>query len=242
MNHKKILIAITVFCLSATSALALSKEEATSEYVKQLTLAGLDEALASEKAASDVEFLLEAMEGSQYDLTVTYEALEIRVDSLNKNDSRHDAADEALKIAEEKVIEFTGIPAQNSLDLQDAVAGTLPRLIADLTFELAQITATEAINGVNQILIVPDRPGDVPATTVEWFLSQLIRQLFRFAWLFILVAFIVSGIFFILAKDNEERVTKARNMILYSLVGFAVISLAFAFVKGFTAIDFFAFI
>jgi hypothetical protein len=89
----------------------------------------------------------------------------------------------------------------------------------------------------------PERPGDVPETRLlEDFIPQLIRQLFRFAWLAILIAFIASGVMFVMAFDSDDRITKAKHMIYYTLIGFGVITLAFSVVKAITNIDFFNFI
>jgi len=77
---------------------------------------------------------------------------------------------------------------------------------------------------------------------VSDFIPQLIRQLFRFAWLAVLIAFTVSGVMLVMAHDNDENITKAKGMIYYSLIGFAFVALAFAIVKGVTDIDFFRFI
>ena len=74
------------------------------------------------------------------------------------------------------------------------------------------------------------------------FIPWIIRTLFRFAFFAIFISFLVSGVMFITAFSTEERVTKAKNILYYSLIGFAFVSLAFAIVKAVTNIDFFGFI
>ena len=58
----------------------------------------------------------------------------------------------------------------------------------------------------------------------------------------ILIALTVSGVMFVTAQENDERLTKARGMLYYTLIGFAFIAFSFAIVKALTDIDFFRFI
>lgn len=73
-------------------------------------------------------------------------------------------------------------------------------------------------------------------------IPQLIKLAFKVAWVAIFVSFMMSGLYFILSLDSEERLQKAKTLILYSVIGFLIITLAFAIVKAITNIDFFAFV
>lgn len=244
MNIKnKFTILVLIGLLIPQLSFAMSQKAAISTYEAELVGIGLNQKIANEKAMSESDALLELMKTAQYDTEVAYDNLDIHVGSLNKTDGRREKALKALNDADDKVKAFTALDPKNEFDVLKAQAGALPRLLPTNAFNEAQTNATEALSAVNRILIAPDRPGNVPqGDIVNDFIPQIIRQLFRFAWLVILVSFIVSGVFFILARDNEERVTKAKSIIYYSLAGFAVVALAFAIVKALTDIDFFGFI
>lgn len=229
--------------LTPLQVFALTQEQAFQKYKDELISLDLSASASEEKAKQDVEAMLESMEASQYDVEVAFNALEARVNALLRNDARREEAKSELENAEDAVKAFTLLEAQNHLEVQEALAGVLPQLLTTTTFEQAQREATDAMAEVNRVLINPSRPGNVPEGDLfSDFIPQLIRQLFRFAWLGVLVAFTVSGVFLIMAKENDDRISKAKTMIYYSLIGFVVIALAFAIVKGVTDIDFFNFI
>ncbi len=236
-------LAVLVFFLIPQFSFAASQSEATNLYKQALINGGVPESTAQKKADQESKSLLEFMENAQLDAEIAFDALDVRIKSLNKNDGRRDEAIKAMGVAQEKVSIFKKLPAQSQFDVQEVIAGALPRLLPTAEFSVAQTQSTEAMSEVNRILILPQRPGTVPeGDLVLDFIPQLIRQLFRFAWLAILIVFTVSGIFMVLVRDNEDRLTNAKTMIYYSFIGFAIISLAFALVKAITDIDFFGFI
>lgn len=240
MKNLKKLAIITLLFLLPVSVMAESKEEVITLYSQELAAIG---ASGGNRAENEVNALQENMEAAQLDLKNAYEALEERVDGLIKNDVRKESANNKLNTAENRVDDFTTLQAQDNMIVQPALAGALPRVLPSAAFEIAQEEAEKALADVNKILIAPNRPGAVPEGDLfEDFLPQLIRQLFRFAWLAIFVSFIISGVFFVTVRDNEEQVSKAKGMIYYTIIGFAFIIFAFAIVKAVTDIDFFRFI
>lgn len=244
MNFKKsVIIGFLLLLFFPFPTYAISQAEAENLYKTELMKMGLKGGVAEEKAKAEIKPVLEQMKTAQADVETAYNALEKRVKGLNKNDGRKEAARAALQEAGEKVKAFTSLPGQAFLEVQKSVGGALPRVLANADFELARSQATEAMAKVNQLLIAPIRPGAVPeGDLVSDFIPQLIRQFFRFAWLAVLISFTVSGVLLVLARDNEDRVSNAKGMIYYSIIGFAIITLAFALVKAITDIDFFAFI
>lgn len=236
-------IAFALFFSMAAAALALSKDDAITAYTDELVALGLEEGAASDKATSDVNALIAVMKATQEDIGYNFDSISERVDSLNKNDLRRDDALDRLDNAENLMDTFRDMDPEQNLYLQESIGGAPPRVTEGDDFRLAREAAEGAQASINRILIAPSRPGAVPqGDIVSDFIPQLIRQLFRFAWLAVLIALTASGVLMILAHGNEEKITKARAMIYYSLVGFAFIALAFAIVKGVTDIDFFRFI
>ena len=233
---------LILFFLTSSHVHAYNKDDAINAYTQELNAMGMTEG-AGEKAESDVEALIESMESDQYDVQAAYDNTNKQVTALVKTSSRRDAALEALDAAEGPAEDFAGMDAEDHLRVEPSIAGTPPYVAADDTFSNAQDAANSAIGAVRRILIAPDQPGSVPAgDIVSDFIPQIIRQLFRFAWLAVLVALTISGVMLVMAHDDDEKLTKAKQMIYYSLIGFAFIALAFALVKAVTDIDFFRFI
>ncbi len=220
-----------------------SKDQAVADYKLQLEFIGMESEDAEKKANSDAGSILKNIEAAQTDTKEAYEALETRIKNLSKNDSRKTTALSNLKRAEKRVNELLDLRPEKEFAVQPAVAGALPRIFPSSNFEEAQKASQSAMSDVNRTLIAPQRPGAVPeGDIVSDFIPQVVRQLFRFAWLGVLLSFIVSGVMLVMAQGNDEHISKAKTMIYYSLLGFAFIALAFAMVKGVTDIDFFRFI
>lgn len=237
-----LLISLFFFVLTP-SVFALTRDQAISQYQAELESIGMSSGDAESKAGKDIDALIASMGSRQSDVDYAFSALEDRVDTLSADDGRKDSAKKALDKAKDEAETFVKMSPDKNIDVQEAVAGSLPRVVAGSDFELAESEALDSVNGVNRILLSPSRPGAVPTgDIVEDFIPQLIRQLFRFAWLGIFIAFTISGVLMIMSHDDEEKITKAKGILYYSLVGFAVIALAFAIVKGVTDIDFFRFI
>jgi len=198
---------------------------------------------AADRAEKEVDAMIDSMENMQRDMEVALDELETRVDSLQIRDSRKKRAEELFENAENAVEKFTDLEPDSHLDVQPAGVGVLPRVTADGEFNSREGAAQGAISELRTHLIRPARPGAVPTgDVVSDFIPQLIRQLFRFAWLAIFIALTVAGVMLITAHDNEERVTKAKSIFTITLIGFAFVTLAFALVKAITDIDFFNFI
>jgi hypothetical protein len=249
-NHwLKKLFLIFVFIAFMMSYANTAAASAISDYKKALEDMGYTG--DAQKAAEDaVQKTIDAMENSQLSIEAKYDELANRVDSMNTKDTRKDDATKELgnewgdcKSTCSKVKTFTGLNRDSHVIVETQIGGVPPRVVPDPDFLSAEKEASDALNAVNRILIAPNRPGNVPEGDVlEDFAPQIVRQLFRFAWLAVFISMVVSGVMFIISFDNEERLSRAKRMIYFTLLGFAFVSLAFAIVKGITDIDFFGFI
>ena len=204
-------------------------------------------------AKSPREQLFESMEDRQREIVFTFDKLDRRVKDMDPYNPRKEGANDRLGEAKKAKDAFNDMNADNHI-CSDTVTEDCPpgyNLRPDIPFEEAEQKAVEAINEVNQYLILPVEPGakgiaeegTVPKGDImEDFIPQVIRLLMRFASLAVLVAFVVSGVLFVTAFGNEERLTKAKNILYYTIIGFAFVALAFAIIKAVTDIDFFGFI
>jgi len=233
--------ALGILMLLPAMAFAMGKDGAISAYESELAKVGIGD--AGDKPENDVDAQISAMESDQYDVKSAYDAITDQVNAMAKNSTRRDSAFSALEGAKGTIENFLDMKAEDHLAVEPAIAGSLPYVTADEAFSKAHDASSSAISTVRRILITPDRPGAVPAGDITTdFLPQIIRQLFRFAWLAVLIAFTVSGFLFIMAYDNEERMTKAKSILYYTIMGFTAVALAFAIVKAVTDIDFFGFV
>lgn len=252
---KRIIGLITLFTLFIASfghALALDKSTAIQTYAAELVAMGMEEATANTKATNDVNALIGSMMGSQSSANYAFTALEERVDNLLKTDLRKEKALSALERVKDEelfeedagvLVEFLKMDPTQYIYVQTSIGGAPPMVMEDDTFTLAREAVERAQSRINRILIAPTQPGGVPTgDIVSDFIPQIIRQLFRFAWVAVLIAFTISGVMLIIAHGNDERLTKAKSMLYFTIIGFAFIALAFAIVKAVTDIDFFRFI
>ena len=171
-----------------------------------------------------------------------------RVNQLNIKDNRKPLSRDSLANAEPILSAFIALNVDQSPDLLDEDPFR-PSSEFNNQYKKAKI----ALNKVNRALIAPIRPGvtktkggdlgGVPeGDLIDDFVPGLIKLLFRFTSLIIFISFLVSGVMYITAFGNEDSLTKAKNILYYSLIGFAIVTLAFAIVQAITDIDFFGFI
>lgn len=210
-------------------------------------------------ARDDFVDLLEVRQGAVIE---AMDKLELRVLQMNSRDPRKAVVQEArpdlgnkslVNYAKDRVSDFEKLMPENHAEevMLAGPRGTdLPsgRFRASDAFEAAETAANTAINNVNRALIAPVRPGitaeneegTVPEGDLqEDFIPQLVRLLFFFTSLGFLITLIVASVMMVVSLDNEEYHTKAKDMIIFALVGFAFIALAFALVQAVTDIDFF---
>jgi hypothetical protein len=243
---------------------AETRDEAISLYAEHLLdieSLGMTEDQAYEYATDVVDQLIEQMDGDQASAKDALAELQTRVDGMHSGNTRKEDAETALETAATAVAKFVGLDAtycapkgkegyskncegttSDHISILIQVGDVMPLVEPDAIFKASQVVATEAMSEVNKIMVLPIKPEPVPDPSLFGLLAQIVRLLFRFAWVVVFVSLTVSGIYFVISFNNEERITKAKDMIIYSLVGFAFVTLAFALVKAVTDIDFFAFI
>lgn len=174
----------------------------------------------------------------QMGVAEAFKTVSRREKQINSSDPRKDRVEAAVDDAADAVEDFMCLNVHNEID--ETPSGGFDE---SNTFIANKQAAEKAVNLANISFVAPGRPGEVPkGDLLEDFIPQLIRLLFRFASLAVFVSFVVSGLMFVAAFGNEERVTKAKQMLYWTLVGFAFVTLAFAMVKAITDIDFFGFI
>lgn len=99
------------------------------------------------------------------------------------------------------------------------------------------------ISKVQQSIINPskliDKNPELQKGDFMDFLVTVIKLLMRLASLTIFVSLIVSGVMFIIAFQEEEKIDKAKRILYFSLIGFAFILMAFAMITALSDIKIF---
>lgn len=223
-------------------------------------------------ALSGADQVKNGMRARQEDARLNYELLHQRITTnMDKLDPKYDRAKELLDEVEDKKNSFVDLNVDAHYCNKDRAEDpgdtdcSKGNLRPDAVFLSKENALIDKQNALNRYLIQPVQPGSKTYSNVTktggvteegtvptgdifgtddqgGFIPQIIRLLIRFASLGVFVSFVVSGVMFVLAFGNEERVTKAKQMLYYTLVGFAFVALAFAIVKAVTSIDFFGFI
>ncbi|MFH1656665.1 MAG: TrbC/VirB2 family protein [Candidatus Nealsonbacteria bacterium] len=75
-------------------------------------------------------------------------------------------------------------------------------------------------------LVVPliglAQPRSAPTVNVMQLLDKIVNWLFSILLIVAVIYLILAGYFFITAQGDPEKVSKARNMVLYALIGVLV--------------------
>ncbi len=79
----------------------------------------------------------------------------------------------------------------------------------------------------------------LPSITLESGLAVAIKTVLRTAFLLTIAAIVVAAIYYIISRGKEEDMTKAKDIILYLIIGMAIIAAAYGIVSGITQFNVF---
>ncbi len=94
---------------------------------------------------------------------------------------------------------------------------------------------TNKTNENTKISLVKNLPSGTPQGTI----LQITKIILSIAGSLAFVSFTVSGIFFLVAQGQDEKLSKAKGMLIWSIVGLAIIAVSFALVTGIANLEFF---
>lgn len=72
------------------------------------------------------------------------------------------------------------------------------------------------------------------------FITSVIKTILGWSMILVLSALVIASINYLLARGQEEKITKAKQIIIYLLVGMAIMAAAYGIIAGFTQFEFFA--
>lgn len=79
----------------------------------------------------------------------------------------------------------------------------------------------------------------LPNVSVESALSLAIKTILRSAMLLTIIALVVAAIYYMTSRGKEEDITKAKDIILYLIIGMAVMAASYGVVAGLTRFNVF---
>ncbi len=79
----------------------------------------------------------------------------------------------------------------------------------------------------------------LPDITAEEALATGIKTILFWSMLLTLIAIIIAAIYYLISRGKEEDLTKAKNIILYLIIGIAIMAAAYGVVSGIAQFKFF---
>lgn len=74
--------------------------------------------------------------------------------------------------------------------------------------------------------------ADLPKVSLEGAGTTVIKTILGWGSVFAIIAVVAAGVYYIIARGKEEDVTKAKNILLYLIVGMVIMASAYAIVSG----------
>lgn len=88
-----------------------------------------------------------------------------------------------------------------------------------------------------------DKPAEnvknLPDISLESFGATVVKSLLGWSMLFTIAAIVVAAFYYLIAQGKEEDLSKAKSIILYLIIGLAVMAGAYGIVAGITQFNFF---
>ncbi|MFA6992343.1 MAG: hypothetical protein WC269_03640 [Candidatus Gracilibacteria bacterium] len=73
---------------------------------------------------------------------------------------------------------------------------------------------------------------NLPEVDIPSAVTTIIKNILNITFLLTLIALIVAGIYYLISEGNEEETGKAKKIILYIVIGMAIIGASYGIVSG----------
>ncbi len=80
--------------------------------------------------------------------------------------------------------------------------------------------------------------SNLPQVTDSQLITTIIKTILGAASLLTIIAIVVAGIYFLIARGEEEKATKAKGILTYLIIGMVIIAAAYAVISGVAQFDF----
>ncbi len=79
----------------------------------------------------------------------------------------------------------------------------------------------------------------LPNVSTEQIVGTIILQILEWTFVLTVIAIVVAAIYYVIARGNEEDINKSKNIILYLVIGMALIAASYGIIAGITQLEFF---
>lgn len=102
----------------------------------------------------------------------------------------------------------------------------------DALTQRQDITDTKTNKDAKQVANLPD-------VSLEGGMTLVIKTILKSAMLLTIIAIVVAAIYYIISRGKDEDMTKAKDIILYLIIGMAIIAAAYGIIAGVTQFNVF---
>lgn len=81
---------------------------------------------------------------------------------------------------------------------------------------------------------------NLPDKRLDEGVAIAIKTVLRWSFYLTIISIVVAGIYYIISMGKDESVTKAKDVILYLIIGMAIISAAYGIISGVSRFNFFS--
>lgn len=81
---------------------------------------------------------------------------------------------------------------------------------------------------------------NLPKVSIEGVVAMAIKTVLKWAFYLTIISLVVASIYYIMSLGKEEDITKARGVILYLIIGMAIIAGAYGIISGVARFNFFS--
>lgn len=106
--------------------------------------------------------------------------------------------------------------------------------INDVLYRSAETYESDAVNYPETIHV-----AHLPDVEVDSIITVTVKTILEWAMLIALVAIVIAAIYYIISKGQEEDISKAKDIILYLVIGMAIMAAAYGIIAGLTKFEFF---
>lgn len=121
-----------------------------------------------------------------------------------------------------------------------SIPGT--RCIDDLCLDPIEIMLERPGEYDDKVLKSPAETGavaDLPSISLESGFKTAMKTILGASMIITIVAIVFAAVYYIISQGNDEDISKAKNIILYLIIGMAIMAAAYGLVTGIVQFDFF---
>jgi uncharacterized membrane protein len=81
--------------------------------------------------------------------------------------------------------------------------------------------------------------NQLPSIDMNTGIAFVIKTILSWAMLFTIIGIVVAAIFFLVSQGKEENITKAKDILVYLIIGMIIMASAYGIITGISQFDFF---